>query len=482
MSKTTQIVPLPDGRFQLPRFAIIDEHDFVDERGKKQKFDKRRLARLAAKLNRRVADSEGGIPVVDGHTIDGMPNKYQPEIVGVTHEFKVEPFYNTGRHAIWATPIADSREAAMEFKRKPRRSIELHVDPRGLDDDIDPIALLGSVSPKRDLGQPHRTLKLARANHDTPIHYLPSVDGKQRYQRTVEEPEMGEHEDGGECTLTPADIKAVVAEILQTEPMKKLMAFAEKLEGEEQGAEEAGPDGKLGTADDNFEPEADGDVEPPTDREAAPPERKSAGGPSGSAPMGARSHAPAGHYSRRTVPEYTGDPMQWLADYEASKAMQEHPVSEEVGKIKAELIKYKRESAEKDKRLAALERRNIELEINENLNELSQDFEFDAKEEFQELVKMSREQRQGRYELIRKRYAKRADQVPGSGDYVMTRQEEAAPPRGRSSEPASKYARTGAEASWFVGEMCRRGIEDPDELLAILEKEGAGKNGVTKTR
>jgi hypothetical protein len=332
-----------------------------------------------------------------------------------------------------------------------------------------------------------------------------------------------EHDDGeeGGSKLSPADVKAIVAELLQTEPLKKLLAVAEKMEGGAEEEEVPGDDG-------NPPPGEAGHEEPPLGAEpgmdagmegperGGEPRREDAGaGAGGMGPGGADGYSAVGSRSARTpynrrrtpqrqsrgsvaqVPEYTGDWRQWLEDYEAMNHpndRDEHiaPIAEAVGRQDAELKRYKRENSEMAKRLAALERENVALEINGTLAELAKEYVLDEEEEFKDLIRMSKKDRDQRYDQIKRRYAKRADEVPGGGDYAMTRDQEAVQPTrmgGRRGEgPVNRFARTPEEASNIANEMARRGITDPDEFFRKIQEEQeaaekrASRNGQVRTR
>lgn len=519
---TAKPIRLRDGSYQLPPFAIIDEHEFVDEEtGKKQVFDKHRLQRLADKLNRRVKETGDLIPITLGHTVDGLPEHRQPPIVGFSRNFRLAPLKKSGRWAIWADPISDPRNV-QKFRDHPRRSVELWAakSAKG-EDDIDPIAILGATSPKRDLGL-HQFSRSGPA-----IRYLDPTDERIHYRKETGDDDMGEHEDGdGESKLSPSDVKAIVAELLQTEPMKKLLAVAEKMEAGD-GADGDGVDGD-GAAP-GTTPELDGNpspgqpghqeeplgAEPPPgsnpeemDRDGEPRQMNAMGGMGGT-DGGATGYSAVGSrsarmpYSRsrtpqrqsRTVPEYTGDWRQWLEDYEnmnnANEAVQ--PVLEQVGRQDAELKRYKRELADTQKEVAALRRENVALEINGTLAELAKEFVLDEEEEFKELIRMSKPQRDARYDQIKRRYAKRGDETPGGGDYAIAGSEEAQLPtrmsRRQDSGPVNRFARSGEEASRIASEMARRGIQDPDEFYRKIAEEQAAvdarqaqTNGKIRTR
>lgn len=134
------------GYVPLPEFAVLDECDFFDRKtGQNVRLDRPRLEEMAASQNKRIEGRHAGTPVILGHTEDGKPEGEQPEVVGVATRFSVKPLPD-GTSAIWARPWA-KRGHEETFRKNFRRSVELWLDP----DAIDPIALLGPSTPRRDL-------------------------------------------------------------------------------------------------------------------------------------------------------------------------------------------------------------------------------------------------------------------------------------------------------------------------------------------
>lgn len=135
------------GYTQLPEFAVIDECKFFDSRTRQQvNLDPARLAKMADAQNARVAATGDATPVILGHTEDGKVEADQPPIVGYATRFQVGRLPN-GKAAIFARPWAAPGQVET-FRKNPRRSVELWLSP----DAIDPIALLGPTTPRRDLG------------------------------------------------------------------------------------------------------------------------------------------------------------------------------------------------------------------------------------------------------------------------------------------------------------------------------------------
>ena len=103
------------------------------------------LHEIAAVNNSRVSSTGDKAPLVIGHVKPGLPESYQPEVVGFASNYRVANF--GGKNVLMARwEIFKSQfDYAMKF---PRRSVEIHEK----DKVIDPIALLGATTPARDLG------------------------------------------------------------------------------------------------------------------------------------------------------------------------------------------------------------------------------------------------------------------------------------------------------------------------------------------
>lgn len=154
-------------------FAILDEHDLVDDKGKVvMNIDAKKLYQIAENNNRRVRDTGDATPIVIGHTKDNASEDRQPEIVGWAEKFTVKDFFKTGRKAIFVKAKFHA-DKINKVKNYPRRSVELWLR-KNL---VDPISLLGATTPERDLG----VLKF-------------SSDGEKKYVVDAPEDESGEKE------------------------------------------------------------------------------------------------------------------------------------------------------------------------------------------------------------------------------------------------------------------------------------------------
>lgn len=123
---------------------VLDEH--VDDEG--TQYDRHLLERVAANCNARMQASGDWCPVTIGHTSDDEAVS-PPEVVGFAGPFRVKRF---GRKFAIYGDFYIFRDRADAWKRNPRRSVEIWPEDRPENRFIDPIALLGAETPRRDLG------------------------------------------------------------------------------------------------------------------------------------------------------------------------------------------------------------------------------------------------------------------------------------------------------------------------------------------
>jgi hypothetical protein len=226
--------------------AVLDEHNLVDEDGHllvKVSADK--LHRIAHNGNRRIQETGDYIPIVIGHTKDGVKESDQPEIVGYAGPFYVAKLFRTGRQAVWAT-IRFFKDKINLVRKFPRRSAELWLNRW----EIDPIALLGASAPERDLGMLH-------FRRSGGLHYRRTVGGT----------------NPGELQAMPEQDQDLVAKVVAALQQTSAWKYLEKLMGEHGQEEEAeGPEGHEG---DEWEGEgAPGGEEGQEDIQAQPGEEE----------------------------------------------------------------------------------------------------------------------------------------------------------------------------------------------------------------
>jgi hypothetical protein len=137
----------------LSNVPVFREHETISQNtGKKLSFAKDDLQRVVDGCNRRINDTGDYALLSYGHTSDNEAIA-APETAGFAGPFKLGKL-----------PLADGKECyciladfhipkddVQKFKRYPRRSPELWTGENG-EMHLDPIALLGSIPPRLDMG------------------------------------------------------------------------------------------------------------------------------------------------------------------------------------------------------------------------------------------------------------------------------------------------------------------------------------------
>lgn len=151
---------LGDDYVTEPAVPILDEHVLTDSRGENEMMvDAAFLAEVAANNNARVEQTGDPTPLIVGHTED-HPGRDEKPVVGYATNFRVEPFFETGRQALFADFHVPKAKQSI-LKEYPRRSVELWPKKR----EVDPISLLGGTTPERDLS----ILRFRRGRDDDSI-------------------------------------------------------------------------------------------------------------------------------------------------------------------------------------------------------------------------------------------------------------------------------------------------------------------------
>jgi len=141
---------LHDGRdcYVYEDIPIFDEHETEDG----IKYDRALLQCIAANNNDRIADTGDLVPIVGHHTPEDKDPAKDPEIVGFADQFTVKRFgKKKPRWAIYAR-FRIHKDKIDTFRNRPRRSVEIWPEDKPENSYIDPIALLGAETPRRDLG------------------------------------------------------------------------------------------------------------------------------------------------------------------------------------------------------------------------------------------------------------------------------------------------------------------------------------------
>lgn len=146
--KRPKAAPGNEQWFCVPDQPILDEHSDPRARPPYNRVDGKLLYELASNSQHRCDDTDDDAAIVLRHTPVKGESKDDPPIVGFANNFGIG---SVGRRNPRQAVIADLWYPESErerLKRYPRVSVEIWPE----DKIIDPIAMLGSETPKRDIG------------------------------------------------------------------------------------------------------------------------------------------------------------------------------------------------------------------------------------------------------------------------------------------------------------------------------------------
>ncbi len=334
---------LGDDYFTEPAVPILDEHVLTDARGQNEMLvDAAFLAEIAANNNARVEQTGDPTPLIVGHTEDHAGKSEKP-VVGYATNFRVQPFFESGRQALFAD-FHVPKEKQQILKDYPRRSVELWPKKR----EIDPISLLGGTTPERDLG----ILRFERGRDDDSI----SIPFQRECYAMADDKKTDDVKDAEKSeTSGNREISSKLDKLLQLlEPLAELMADAlggdpeggekpkgdEKPKADDKAAKPAAKGDEMADEDDDLLGPADADEQmqmPPKDKEAA---------------------------------EYHDSPVKFGESYlPRVTKMSRQPIPDEVVKLQRRAEKLERENAEIKLQYARLdaEKTVADLEKNEGI-------------------------------------------------------------------------------------------------------------------
>jgi hypothetical protein len=385
--------PLDPDKFEIIHdVAIFDEHEDTeperDETGhikrdaegnatgvRRIKYNRAVLEAICENQNRRIRDTGDYTAICVGHTPTPEERrngtKPQPAIGMAGPYYVAELGKENPRPCIFARNWAIYKEDADVAKSHPRRSVELWAEPDLKDRFFDPISVLGSEMPRRDLG-----LVYSRANPRTPVvrysavfpsggnTFVPGADDKERYSKPQNEETPG--------MLAPEDIQQIVAAVMETAPMQyvtKLMQ-AEQAKGDPTQVEAAAPT-------QNFaEPELD-DNQPPADAT-----------PADGTPV-----------ERNSEPEMNDDEKKELYRRQEADKIR-------YSRIEAENQRLTAANKSLESRVAAIEGTNRQVVRYSQIRELANEFVFDEEAELKRADMFDDARWNEHVELIKTNYAR----------------------------------------------------------------------------
>lgn len=438
---------LADGSIVFPRFAILDECKFFDKNHGEVHMTAERLQKIAQRINDRIERTGDAPGIIAGHTQQGVLEEHQPRVVGKAIHAAVEDFVNpitkqpvtdeSGRikKALYVTPIADKGEFHTFKKLRRGRSVELWLDPDG--DDIDPIALLGANTPRRDLGPhhfqlsgaPHNLYKFSRHNGSQSVHFEIETEDEGDDMADMPGDTGGNPQDGNAQAMEAAFENSSVGKRLMSlmdnmeSYMPMLQQMHEMFEQSGAGGQDmptggpGGDGGPQGMPQGAQPPMPAGGTGAPEDEDDlfAPP--AAAGHQGTPTPMGsAGACSPTGPMNG-TMPGM--EPKKKMGSQGVPPAEPMMPMHRDPSAA-IQFAQIQRENADLKTRLAQLEQINLASQVQAELNEIAPAFEFDYAEQFQRLMTVpNKDQRAKEIEYIVKHFRRKQDTPPGGGQFAV---------------------------------------------------------------
>lgn len=213
-----------DGMVVIDDVPVFDEHEADDG----TTYGPEELQAIADNCNRRIRDTGDYVALTDGHTQDPEDPKSiknaktgmlaQPEVLGLAGPFRVGEIGEENPRKCILARFRYFNDKADRAMRLPRRSVEVWQEKDPKQRYFDPIALLGSEAPRRDLGMLYRYSKGRNgASRRVPVvrysaafpgggpnTFVPGTDR----DKNSKEPTMA---------IAPEDIQAIVAAISETD-------------------------------------------------------------------------------------------------------------------------------------------------------------------------------------------------------------------------------------------------------------------------
>jgi hypothetical protein len=443
---------------------VLDTCHFTDRKtGQEVKLDRARLDRIAEFRNRMAVGRQSVAHFCLGHTKDDAPEWEQPPVVGLATRWRVGS-YADGTPNLEAYAWEKPGQAGV-FEQYPQRSAELWLDP----DDVNPVALLGATTPRRNLS--HRLSAFGDAvatgtgrsavrfwRHDDPGRHPILFEMRADMDNPVKC-------DGGDTpaadpTVTPdekgeqfgqaASVKELSAKVDKIAALLDKYAPVFDLIAQEVEADAAGPAGPDGAA----APPPGGPGGPP-----APPPGPAGGPPPAPAPAAGPDSPPVpdredGPHKKNTA----GSPAGYRNTAMPSYAFQADP--EAVVRLQRENEALTRRLADTEKQTAALKLQRMEDETNALLDRLEAKVAIDRAYDFDRLVRLSREDRTREAEKMLALRAAKAPPAPGGGEPVVNPQDVAQPVR--FSRPATGVA----------GDPAVLGSPAPDDYDSLVRAAG----------
>lgn len=215
--------------FELHRDRpIFAEHTTKDRDGNLVVYDRAALQAIKDRCNKRISDTGDFAALTEGHTPEDS-EAVMPKVLGYVGPYRLGMIGNEKpRWAIFADEWHDPADKE-KLRRLRRRSPEVWLEDRMQDRFFDPVAALGAEAPRLDLGMRYcrtadgRTVEKYTAVAPSPASVFVPGHG--------DDDQPDKYDAESNTMVGPEDIQKIIEALLQTEPMKFVLAQMEEQQG-----------------------------------------------------------------------------------------------------------------------------------------------------------------------------------------------------------------------------------------------------------
>lgn len=221
--------PFPDEQFvNVPNIPVFAEHSTTTKDGRQLKFGYAELKAVADRCNRRIQETGDYAALALGHNPDPHAKAMgasDPKPMGYAGPFRMGEIVGldgTKKYAILAD-LHYFKDDYQEARKYGRRSAELWVEDRYEEMFLDPIALLGSQTPRLDLG-----LSYSKHHEGRVIEKYAAVFPGATSVHVMDQQKPHAAEDEGmdnSSNYDPALVKAIVDALMQLPQWQQLEAM-----------------------------------------------------------------------------------------------------------------------------------------------------------------------------------------------------------------------------------------------------------------
>lgn len=195
---------------------IFPEHEVTTRNGDVERYDRAALGAIVDRCNRRILETGDLAAMSAGHTPDrqqqaqGMP---MPAMVGLMGPFRLGMIGADAQKWCIFADEAVFKDDWPAVQKMPRRSAEVWMEPNMADRAMDPIAVLGSETPRLDTGVSRFSRRLDPARFHNVTRY--SMDGGAASFPSGSNTYTEKYSQAEESNMDQAAIQEIVSAVMQ---------------------------------------------------------------------------------------------------------------------------------------------------------------------------------------------------------------------------------------------------------------------------